>query len=93
MKQGTFLKSQFPAAIYDPTTRAPFATVTTPQGDAWLIPRSRFDKVSANMVNGTTIWPTATNQNAISNNYNANTVEPQQPPIRREGGLPVRPKR
>ncbi|WP_035357566.1 carboxypeptidase regulatory-like domain-containing protein [Edaphobacter aggregans] len=76
MKQGTFLKSQFPAAIYDPTTRAPFPTVTTPQGDAWLIPRSRFDKVSANMVNGNTIWPTATNQNAISNNYNANTVEP-----------------
>ena len=76
MKQGTFLKSQFPAAIYDPTTRAPFPTVSTSQGDAWQIPRSRFDKVSANMVNGNTIWPTATNQNAISNNYNANTAEP-----------------
>jgi outer membrane lipoprotein-sorting protein len=76
MKQGTFLKSQFPAAIYDPTTRAPFPTVSTAQGDAWQIPRPRFDKVSANMVNGTTIWPTATSQNAISNNFNANTVEP-----------------
>jgi hypothetical protein len=76
MKQGTFLKSQFPAAIYDPITRTPFPTVTMSQGDAWQIPRSRFDKVSANMVNGSTIWPTATSQNAISNNFNANTVEP-----------------
>jgi Carboxypeptidase regulatory-like domain/TonB dependent receptor len=76
MKQGTFLKSQFPAAIYDPTTRAPFPTVSTGQGDAWQIPRARFDKVSANMVNGSTIWPTATNQNATSNNFNANTTEP-----------------
>jgi hypothetical protein len=76
MKQGTFLKSQFPTPIYDPTTGNPFPTVSTPQGAAWQIPQARFDKVSANMVNGNTIWPTATNQGAISNNYNANTTEP-----------------
>ena len=28
MKQGTFLKSQFPKAIYDPQTQQPFPTVT-----------------------------------------------------------------
>jgi hypothetical protein len=76
MKQGTFLKSQFPTPIYDPTTGNPFPTVSTPQGIAWQIPQARFDKVSANMVNGNTIWPTATNQGATSNNYSANTTEP-----------------
>jgi hypothetical protein len=76
MKQGTFLKSQFPTPIYDPTTGNPFPTVSTPQGIAWQIPQARFDKVSANMVNGNTIWPTATNQGATSNNYSANTIEP-----------------
>src|ERR1700761_8231165 len=49
MTQGSFLKSQFPA-IYDPQTKAPFPTVSTAQGDAWQIPASRFDPVSANMV-------------------------------------------
>lgn len=76
MKQGTFLKSQFPGAIYDPQTLQPFPTVTTSQGDAWQIPTGRFDPVSANMVAGAAIWPKATNQNSISNNYNANTTEP-----------------
>src|SRR5580704_4192605 len=76
MKQGTFLKSQFPNPIYDPLTRQPFPTVTTTQGDAWQIPTTRFDSVSAKMVAGTTIWPTATNQASTSNNFNANTVEP-----------------
>ena len=76
MKQGTFLKSQFPGPIYDPTTRAPFPTVSTPQGDAWQVPNGRFDPVSQNMVNGATIWPAATDQSSTSNNYRANTVEP-----------------
>jgi len=76
MKQGTFLKSQFPSPIYDPTTQQPFPTVSTPQGDAWQIPSSRFDPVSANMVSGATIWPTATDQSSTSNNFKANTVEP-----------------
>jgi hypothetical protein len=76
MKQGTFLKSQFPNALYDPATQAPFPTVSTPQGDAWQIPTDRFDSVSRNMVNGNTIWPTASDQSSTSNNYRANTVEP-----------------
>lgn len=76
MKQGTLLKSQFPGPIFDPVTHAPFPTVSTPQGDAWQIPVNRFDPVSKNMVNGSTIWPTATDQSRISNNYRANTVEP-----------------
>jgi len=76
MKQGTFLKSRFPGPLYDPTTQAPFPTVSTLQGDAWQIPSARFDPVSHNMVNGATIWPTATDQSSTSNNYKANTVEP-----------------
>ncbi len=76
MKQGTFLKSQFTGPIYDPQTQQPFPTVTTSSGDAWQIPTSRFDSVSTNMVNGTTIWPTATDQSSTSNNYSANTTEP-----------------
>ncbi|MFC6645518.1 carboxypeptidase regulatory-like domain-containing protein [Granulicella cerasi] len=76
MTQGTFLKSQFPNPIFDPQTRQPFATVNTPQGDAWQIPASRFDPVSAKMVSGNTIWPAATDQTNISNNFKANTVEP-----------------
>jgi len=76
MKQGTFLKSQFPNPIYDPQTQAPFPTVSTPQGDAWQISSSRFDPVSANMVSGATIWPTASDQSSTSNNFKANTVEP-----------------
>jgi hypothetical protein len=76
MTQGTFLKSQFPSPIYDPQTQQPFPTVSTPQGDAWQIPTNRFDPVSANMVSGNTIWPAATDQSSISNNYKANTVEP-----------------
>ena len=47
-----------------------------PQGDAWQIPAARFDPVSAKMVAGATIWPTATNQSSTSNNFNANTIEP-----------------
>lgn len=76
MKQGTFLKSQFAGPIYDPATRQPFPTISTPQGDAWQIPVDRFDAVSRNMVTGSTIWPTATDQSTISNNFQANTVEP-----------------
>ena len=76
MKQGTFLQSQFPKPIYDPQTQQPFPTVNTPQGPAWQIPSTRFDPVSANMVAGSAIWPTATNQSSTSNNYNANTTEP-----------------
>ena len=76
MTQGTFLKSQFPNPIYDPQTKAPFATVSTPQGDAWQIPTNRFDPVSANMVAANKIWPAASDQSSISNNYKANTVEP-----------------
>lgn len=76
MTQGTFLKSQFPNPIYDPKTKAPFPTVSTPQGDAWQIPTNRFDPVSSNMVAGNKIWPAATDQSNISNNYKANTVEP-----------------
>ena len=76
MTQGTFLKSQFPDPIYDPETKAPFPTVSTQQGDAWQIPTGRFDPVSANMVAANTIWPAATDQSGISNNYKANTVEP-----------------
>lgn len=76
MTQGTFLKSQFPTPIYDPQTRQAFATVNTPQGPAWQIPISRFDPVSAKMVSGNTIWPAATDQSSISNNFKANTVEP-----------------
>jgi hypothetical protein len=76
MKQGTFLKSQFAGPIYDPKTGAPFETKATDQGDAWQIPTDRIDPVSAKMVAGETIWPTATNQSNLSNNYNANTTEP-----------------
>ncbi|HYK37428.1 hypothetical protein [Alloacidobacterium sp.] len=76
MTQGTFLKSQFPNPIFDPQTQQPFPTVSTPQGDAWQIPANRFDPASANMVSGNTIWPAATDQSSISNNYKANTVEP-----------------
>lgn len=76
MKQGTFLKSQFKGPIYDPTTHQPFPTVTTTQGDAWQIPAGRFDSVSAKMVAGSTIWPTATSQSSTSNNFNTNTNEP-----------------
>ena len=76
MKQGTFLQSQFPKPIYDPQTQQPFPTVNTQQGPAWQIPSARFDPVSAKMVAGATIWPTATNQSSNSNNYNANTTEP-----------------
>jgi hypothetical protein len=76
MKQGTFLKSQFPNPIYDPATQQPFPTVSTQQGDAWQIPASRFDPVSANMAAGATIWPSATDQSSTSNNFKANTVEP-----------------
>jgi len=76
MTQGTFLKSQFPDPIYDPLTKAPFPTVNTPQGPAWQVPTGRFDPVSANMVSGNRIWPAATDQSSISNNYKANTVEP-----------------
>ncbi len=78
MKQGIFLKSQFPNAIYDPQTQQPFQTVTTTQGAAWQIPTNRFDSVSTKAVNATTIWPTATNQSSTSNNFQANTVEPDQ---------------
>ena len=76
MKQGTFLKSQFPNPIYDPLTKNPFPTVTTAQGSAWQIPASRFDPVSAKMASGNTIWPTASDQTSTSNNFNANTTEP-----------------
>lgn len=76
MKQGTFLKGQFPNPIYDPQTQQPFPTVSTSQGDAWQIPVNRFDRVSANMVSGSNIWPTATDQTSVSNNFNANTTEP-----------------
>ena len=76
MTQGTFLKSQFSGPIYDPITKAPFPTVSTPQGDAWQIPANRFDPVSAKMTSGNRIWPAATDQSNISNNYKANTVEP-----------------
>jgi hypothetical protein len=76
MTQGTFLKSQFSGPIYDPQTRQPFATVNTSQGPAWQIPTNRFDPVSAKMVAGNTIWPAATDQSSTSNNYKANTVEP-----------------
>ncbi|QNI38192.1 TonB-dependent receptor [Edaphobacter albus] len=78
MTQGTFLKSQFPSPIYDPLTKAPFPTVNTPQGPAWQIPTNRFDPVSANMVSGNKIWPAATDQTSTSNNYKANTVEPDK---------------
>ena len=78
MKQGIFLKSQFPSAIYDPQTQQPFSTVTTTQGAAWQIPTTRFDPVSAKAASGATIWPTATNQSSSSNNFQANTVEPDQ---------------
>ncbi|HTF71508.1 MAG TPA: TonB-dependent receptor [Edaphobacter sp.] len=78
MKQGTFLKSQFLNPIYDPSTRNPFPTVTTAQGAAWQIPVSRFDPVSAKMVSGATIWPTATDQTSNSNNFTANTTEPDK---------------
>lgn len=76
MTQGTFLKSQFPNPIYDPQTQQPFPTVNTPQGEAWQIPAGRFDPVSANMIAANNIWPAATDQSSISNNYKANTVEP-----------------
>ena len=78
MKQGTFLKSQFPNPIYDPLTQAPFPTVTVAQGAAWQIPGSRFDPVSSKMVSGATIWPTASDQTSTSSNYKANTVEPDK---------------
>jgi hypothetical protein len=78
MKQGTFLKSQFAGPIYDPITRAPFPTVATSQGAAWQIPSSRFDPVSAQMVSGNTIWPTAGDQTSLSNNFRANTSETDQ---------------
>jgi hypothetical protein len=76
MTQGIFLKNQFSGPIYDPTTKAPFPTVSTPHGDAWQIPANRFDPVSAKMISGNRIWPAATDQSSISNNYKANTVEP-----------------
>ena len=74
MKQGLFLTSQFPT-IYDPSSGNPFPIVASAQGPAYQIPTSRFDSVSAAMVGGNTIWPEATNQNLISQNYQANTSE------------------
>jgi hypothetical protein len=74
MRQGLFLTSQFPT-IYDPTTASSFAIVNTPQGPAYQIPTNRFDPVAAQMVSGANIWPEATNQNSISQNYQANTQE------------------
>jgi hypothetical protein len=74
MKQGDFLTSQFPT-LYDPSTGNPFPIVNTGQGPAYQVPTSRFDPVAAKMVTGATIWPEATNQNSISQNYKANTSE------------------
>ncbi|AEU38302.1 TonB-dependent receptor [Granulicella mallensis] len=74
MKQGLFLASQFPA-IYDPTTQKPFPLVTTAQGQAYQIPAARFDAVSSRMVGAANIWPEATNQNSIVNNYIANNTQ------------------
>ncbi|WP_446745414.1 carboxypeptidase regulatory-like domain-containing protein [Silvibacterium acidisoli] len=74
MRQGYFLTSQFPA-IYDPSTGNPFPIVSTPQGPAYQIPSSRFDSVAGKMVGAAGIWPEATNQNSISQNYQANTQE------------------
>jgi hypothetical protein len=74
MQQGLFLTSQFPT-IYDPATAMPFATVSTPQGPAYQVPTNRFDPVAAKMISGNNIWPEATTQSLISQNYQANTSE------------------
>ncbi|HET6220322.1 MAG TPA: TonB-dependent receptor [Acidobacteriaceae bacterium] len=74
MRQGLFLTSQFPT-LYDPTTATPFPVVSTAQGPAYQIPAGRFDPVSAKMVSGANIWPEATTQSLISQNYQANTSE------------------
>lgn len=74
MKQGQFLTSQFPT-LYDPSTGNPFPVVNTSQGPAYQVPTSRFDPVAAKMVADASIWPEATNQNSISQNYKANTSE------------------
>jgi hypothetical protein len=74
MRQGLFPTSQFPT-IYDPTTATPFPVVSTAQGPAYEIPAGRFDPVAAKMVSGANIWPEATTQSLISQNYQANTSE------------------
>ncbi|HEV2709576.1 MAG TPA: carboxypeptidase regulatory-like domain-containing protein [Edaphobacter sp.] len=74
MKQGSFLTSQFPT-LYDPSTGNPFPIVSTSQGPAYQVPTSRFDPVAAKMVANASIWPEATDQNSISQNYKANTSE------------------
>jgi hypothetical protein len=74
MRQGLFLTSQFPT-IYDPTTTKPFPVISTAQGPAYQIPAGRFDPVAAKMVSGANIWPAATTQSLISQNYKANTSE------------------
>jgi hypothetical protein len=74
MRQGNFLTSQFPT-LYDPSTGNPFPIIDTSQGPAYQIPTSRFDPVSAKMVNGASIWPEPTVPNSISQNYQANTSE------------------
>jgi hypothetical protein len=74
MKQGSFLTSQFPT-LYDPSTGNPFPIVNTSQGPAYQVPTSRFDPVAAKMVAGASIWPEATDQNSISQNYKSNTSE------------------
>ena len=74
MKQGQFPTSQFPT-LYDPSTGNPFPIVTSSQGPAYQVPTSRFDPVAAKMVANASIWPGATNQNSISQNYKANTSE------------------
>ena len=74
MKQGSFLTSQFPT-LYDPSTGNPFPIVNTSQGPAYQVPTSRFDPVAAKMVADASIWPEATDQNSISQNYKSNTSE------------------
>ncbi|WP_165420235.1 TonB-dependent receptor [Edaphobacter modestus] len=74
MKQGSFLTSQFPT-LYDPSTGNPFPIVTTSQGPAYQVPSSRLDPTAAKMVAGANIWPEATTQNSINQNYKANTSE------------------
>lgn len=74
MKQGSFLTSQFPT-LYDPSTGNPFPILTTSQGPAYQVPTSRFDPTAARMVAGANIWPQATIQNSVSQNYRANTSE------------------
>jgi len=76
MKQGTFLKSQFAGPIYDPQTQQPFSTVTTDQGDACRFLLSASTPSLRTWWRGETIWPTATSQSSTSNNYSANTTEP-----------------